>query len=179
MLLTHQYMTGLVNPADVPQYIRVYSTFARSNPGAIWTPSGGLPSSCPAIQPYTYVLLFCNQTTAGVVGNGPILTVLNHFFFPPIVGIQSFPLTSLVAYNIAIIDGPPGGPTLPAFVEVSVIGRQLTSQNAEYFATFQFRWSASVEYLQAQWQARGGAYWVGGQTGTAIPLLNPCNHTVF
>jgi len=43
-----------------------------------------------------------------------------------------------------------------------------------------YRWSASAEYLQQQWQARGGAYWLpsAGGTGTAIPLLNPVNHTI-
>jgi hypothetical protein len=185
MFLTHQYMNGLIDPdtAGGFPFQFVYTTTARSIPGAIWSPSGGLPTSCspvgPAVQPYTFVLLFCSQSTAGVVGSGPILPNGSTWFFPPIVGAQAFPVSFPNAYNVAVVGGPAGGPTLPTFVELTVLGRQLTSQNAQYFTPFKFTWSASAEYLRSQWLARGGAYTVGGVTGTAIPLLNPCNHTVI
>lgn len=196
-MLTHQFLPRLIDSAAPPAGAgingHVYYVNARSNPGAIWT-SGGLPAGCPPTQPYTLVFLTCSATTTGVVGNGTLLTgaippavagVGNYYdvFNPNSTGPPyDFPIGFAVvdppAYNVAIIDGPPGGPVEPIYCEIEIVARQLTNATVEYYVPFMYRWSASAEYLRQQWQARGNAYWVGGNTGTAIPLLNPANHTL-
>jgi hypothetical protein len=183
--LTHQYKPRLIDSAEgsiLGVDGHVYYVNARSNPAVIWTPNGF--TLCTANQPYTFILQFCGPSGSGQVGTQAILTAPNDYFVASSVTTFPIPFTSAQqvpeVYNVAIINGPPGGPTEPTYIEIQIVARQLTNQTVPYYVPFQLRWSASAEYLRSQWLARGGSYLgIAGQNTSGIPLLNPCNHTVI
>lgn len=182
VILTHQYYPRLVDGSN--------SAISVTTASAICVPGYAYPFNitCNPIQPYEIKLVDCDGNYIGPAGNNVLIPV---GFNCTTLSIGAFTLSfctpsalGFALYGI-VITGGPSPPTLPIQVDIWAqptfdvrdAGGNPTTDRVR--SGIKFTWSASANWIQQQWNLRGGNYIdplaPPGITDPGIPLLNPTN----